>query len=120
VVVAQLHDVAGYPQTGHEHLRALGDHQLDVGRHLLGQRGEQVDTERLVGEPLHRPDLLDHLVLAHGGGAEAAEAARLGDGGDQGVVRDAAHPGQHHRVLDLEGVGQAGAHRELLVWSRLR
>ena len=75
-----------------------------------GHRGEQVDAERLVRQLAHLADLLDHPLVAHRRGAEAAEAAGLGDRGDEAVVRHASHPGQHHGVFDFEDIGQAGAH----------
>ena len=62
-------------------------------------------------------DLGHHPLVAHGRGAEAAETPGLGDGGDQRGVRDAAHAGQHHRVLDTEDLGQSRLHVGLLCRS---
>ena len=107
-------DVARHAEPGREHRRAPVDELLRVGEHPVGQRGEEVDAERLVGERLGGADLVDHLVGRHRRGAEAAEAARLGHRGDERVVRDAAHPGEHHGVLDAEqSVSRVrmGAHR---------
>ncbi len=58
----------------------------------------------------HAGHLLDQLVGTHGRRAERADAAGLGDGGDEAVVGHPAHPGQHHRVLDLEELGQSRLH----------
>ena len=111
VLVAQLDRVAGDAQPGDEHRRALADQVLDVRHHLGGQRGEEVDTERLGRTLPHRTDLVDDLLGLHRRRTEAAEATRLRDRTDQAVVRHSAHPRQHHGVFDLEQVGQARAHR---------
>ena len=52
VVVAQLDDLARHAERGDEHRHPLRDEVLDVGEHLGGQRGEQVDAERLRGSGL--------------------------------------------------------------------
>ena len=77
--VAELDDVAGDAEPGDEHPAAAVDDRLDLGLHVTGHGGEQVDAEGLVGERAHGGDLVDHPVEAHGGGAHAAEAAGLAD-----------------------------------------
>ena len=62
------------------------------------------------GQRLHARHLLDQLVGPHRRRAERADAAGLGDGGDEPVVRHPAHAGEHHRVLDLEELGQSRLH----------
>ena len=108
--VAEVDDVAGHAQPGDEHRAAAVDDVVDLGGHVAGRGGEQVDAERLVGELADLGDLVAHLLGAHGGRAHAAEAAGLATGGHEAVVRHPAHAGQHHRVLDLQDVGQSGAH----------
>src|SRR5918995_537371 len=120
VVVAERNHVARHAEPGHEHLRAFADHELDVRHHLLGERREEVDTERLARRRLHGADLLDHLVLGHGRRAQATKPARLRHRGDERVVRDATHAGEHHRMLDLECIGQSSSHAVTLAWSACR
>ncbi len=110
LAVAQLDDVAGHAQPGHEHPAAALDDGLDLRLHVARSGGEQVDAEGLVGQRPHLGDLFDHLVEAHGRRAHAPEASGLADRRDQGRVRHPAHAGEHHGVLDLEDVGQSGAH----------
>jgi hypothetical protein len=86
--------------------RTTLDDALDALLHLTGHRREQVDAERLAGGGAHLGHLLGQFVLAHGAGPERADAARLADRGDQPVVADATHPGEHHRVFDVEHVRQ--------------
>ena len=102
-VVAALDHVAGHAEGGDEHRHALGDEQVDALEHLVGQRGEQVDPERPVGERLRGPDLL--APSARGSSRQprgSPKPAGLGHRGDEPVIGDAAHAGEHHRVLDLE------------------
>ena len=120
VVVAELDHIARHAEPGDEDLCAFPDHELDVRHHLLGKRGQEVDTERLARGGLHGADLLDHLVLAHCRRAEATEPARLGNRGNEPVVRHASHAGEHHRVLDLESVSQSCAHAVTLAWGACR
>ena len=61
-------------------------------------------------ELAHAAHLVVELLRRHRRRAERAEAARVGHRGDDRVVRDAAHPGQHHGVLDAEHLGQSCAH----------
>ena len=105
-VVTARNDVARHAETGDEERRATGDDGGDVGDHALGHRREQVDAERRVGELAHLGDLLHHLLRLHRRGAERSDAAGVAHGGDEPVVRHTAHPREHHRVLDLEQVGQ--------------
>jgi hypothetical protein len=48
---------------------------------------------------------------AEGGGAHDAEAAGVGDGGDELVEGDAAHAGEENGVLDAEQVADGGVER---------
>ena len=83
---------------------------LDALLDLPGHRREEVDAERLGGQLADLGHLLGQLGDAHRRGAERADAAGLAHRGDEPVVRDAAHPGEHDRVLDVEQFGQTGAH----------
>ncbi len=47
---------------------------------------------------------------AHGGCAQASEAPGVRHGGDKGRVRDAAHAGQHHRMLHPQDLGEPRLH----------
>ena len=47
--------------------------------------------------------------------AERADATRLGDCGDERVIRHAAHARKHDRVLDVEHLGQARLHATTVV-----
>ena len=89
---------------------AAVDHGLDARFDLAGQRGEQVDAERLGGQLADRGHLGRQLVGPHRRGTQRADPAGLADRGDQAVVADAAHPGEHDRVLDVEQFGQPRAH----------
>jgi hypothetical protein len=109
-VVAQLDGVAGHPEPGHEDPRPVVDERLHLGQQVAGRSGEEVDPEGLVGARGHRVDLVDHALEAHRRRPEAPEPAGLADRGHQLGVGDTAHAGQHHRVFDLEGVGEAGPH----------
>ena len=62
-----------------------------------------------VGQGAH-PGHLVGEAGAHGRRAERADAAGLADGGDELVVRHAAHAGEHDGVLDVEQFGEPGAH----------
>ena len=110
VVVAELDDVARHAEAGDEHPTAMVDDGLHLGGHVAGHGGEQVDTEGPVRAVPHEVHLGHHPVLAHRRRTQAAEPAGLAHRGDQLVVAHPTHAGEHHRMLDLEDVGQAGAH----------
>src|SRR5439155_18811133 len=74
----------------------------------VGERGEEVDGEGLVGEVAGLLDLLAELVGAEGCGAHNAKPAGVGDGGDKARERDAAHTGEEDGVLDAEAVADRG------------
>ena len=112
--VAELDDVAGHAEAGNEHGGPAVDDVGDLGHHVLRSGGEQIDAEGLVGALAHRRDLSVHLLVAHRRRAEAPEAPGLRHGGDEAVVGDASHAGQHHRVLDLQDIGQSRAHGGML------
>ena len=108
--VAQVDHVARDTQAGDEDRRPLVDELLHLRRQIAGHRRQQVDSERLVRFGADGPDLVDHLTGRHRRGAEAAEPTGLGHRGNELAVGDAAHTGEHHRVLDTEDVGEARAH----------
>ena len=112
--MAALDRLGGDTESGDEHGGATLDEQVDVSEHVAGHGGEQVDAERARGQCSGGSDLLDHLVLGHRRGAEAAVASRLGDRCGERAVRDAAHAGEHDRVLNAEQFGQTCLHRCLL------
>ena len=87
---------------------------LTCSAHAARHGREEVDPEGLVGGRAHGGHLRHHLLVAHGGCAEAAEAARRRDGRHQFGVRDAAHAGQHDGVLDAEQLGETSSHRRSL------
>lgn len=114
--MALVDHLAGDAEPGDERGGATGDDVGDLGLEAARQGGEQVDAERLGGRPPHGGDLVAHLVVGHGRGPEAAEAAGLAHRRCEPVVGDAAHAGEHHGVLDLEGVGEPGGqHATMLV-----
>ena len=112
LLVAQVDDVAGHAEPGDEDAGARrGDDVARLSLDPVGHRGEQVDAERLVGELAHlrrsRATSSSPLMCD---APSAAETAGLGDRGDEPVVRDAAHAGEHDGVLDVEELGQSSAH----------
>ena len=114
MAVAEIDDVGGNPQAGHEDRRPAVDDLLHLSDQVARHGGEEVDTERLVGGVAHGRDLGHHALVAHGRGAETPEPPGLGDGGDQRCVGDAPHAGEHHRVVDAENFGESGLHSDLL------
>ena len=82
-VVEDLHDVARHAEPGDEQRRAAGHDLVRVVEHALGQRREQVDTERLVGRGLRTArHLVVELLRRHRRRAERAETAGVGHRGD--------------------------------------
>ena len=57
----------------------------------------------------HGGHLVGQFLGAHRAGAERADATGLADRGDEAVVADPAHAGEHDRVLDLQQFGETGA-----------
>ena len=80
-VVQHLHDVARYAEPGDEQRGAAFDDLVRVVDHALGQRREEVDAERLVGELAHATHFVVELARRHRRRAERAEPARVGDRG---------------------------------------
>ena len=78
--------------------------------HPVRQRREEVDAERLRRQLSYRPHLRIELLGRHRRRTQRAEPARVRDRGDQAVVRDAAHAGQHHGVFDAEHLGESCMH----------
>ena len=90
------------------------------GPDAVGQRGEEVDGERLVGEVAGLLDLLTELLGAERGGAHNAEPAGVGDGGDEAGERDAAHAGEEDGILDAEAVADGGVEGVVHGYGSLR
>ena len=110
-VVEAVDDVARNPEASDEQRRAAIDDVTDPGVHLVRKGREQVDTEWLRREGAHGGDLLGQLGRSHRRGPEGADATRLGHGSDEAVVGHPTHPGAHHRMFDVEQLGEPGAHR---------
>ncbi len=110
-VVEAVDDVARNPEAGDEQRRAAIDDVTDPGVHLVRKGREQVDTEWLRREGAHGGDLLGQLGRSHRRRPEGADATRLGHGSDEAVVGHPTHPGAHHRMFDVEQLGEPGAHR---------
>ena len=75
--MTEVDHVARHAEAGDEHPCAAVDHRLHLALDLARDGGEQVDAERLARERSGLRDLLDHHLVAHRRGAEAAEAAGL-------------------------------------------
>ena len=88
--------------------------RLDSGPvRVAGLRDEQVHPERAVRHPAQPPDLLVHRLRRLVAGSEAAEPARLADGGGQlGPRRAAGHGGLYEGVFGQRG--QRGGHGPIL------
>ena len=110
VGVALVDHVAWYAEPGHEYGGAAGDDLVDLGGHVGRHGREQVDAERLGRRLANRGDLVDHAIHRHRRGTETSKSAGFGNSGNHFVVGDAAHAGQHHRVLYVENFGQACTH----------
>ena len=79
--MAQVDDVAGHAQPGHEDPRPAVDDLADLGLDLVAGSAVSRSTPKgLSVSGADRGDLVDHdVVAAHGRGAQAAEAAGLAD-----------------------------------------
>jgi hypothetical protein len=104
--VAEVDEIDGHAEPGDEDGSALVDRRFALRAHVAGG-GEQIDAERFGRELLELPDLIDHELGRHRGRAEASESAGFGDGGHELVVRDTAHAGEHHGMLDAESLGES-------------
>ena len=102
--------LAGDAEAGDEDAGAALDDGRDTVLDLAGQGREQVDAEGFRRRGLDAGDLLHELVVAHGRGAERADATGLRHRRHQTVLRHPAHAGQHHGVLDLQELGQSRPH----------
>ena len=77
--------------------------------------GEQIDGERLVGQLANLADFRAQFVGAQRRGAKNAEAAGVGNRGNQLVHRDPAHPGEQNRILDSKVItNRRVQHRSVL------
>src|SRR3546814_10540267 len=75
--------------------------------HDLGMHGDEVDAEG-PGRPLLRlGDLGVEQVRRHGPAGDDAEAASVGDGGDEVALRNPAHRAAHDGDLAAEEIGAA-------------
>ena len=102
MIVHGTDELGGDGQAGDEDPHLLLDQHRHVRAHHVGNRRQQVDRERLVGEFARAADFLAQLHGRASGRADYAEAARIGDRGGQPMHRHAAHPGEQNRVLDTE------------------
>ena len=109
-VMEDLDDVARNAEAGDEERCAALHDALSVFEHPVRQRREEVDAERLRRQLSYRPHLRIELLGRHRRRTQRAEPARVRDRGDQAVVRDAAHAGQHHGVFDAEHLGESCMH----------
>ena len=98
----QVDHFARHAEAGHEDAGPTVDHALDPLLHLARHGGEQVDAEGLAGRSANIGHFLGQFLLIHRAGAEGSDAARFADCGDEAVITDAAHAGQHDRVFDVE------------------
>ena len=111
VAVAQVDDLGRDAEPRHEGGRtALDDRSSTCSVMPPGIAVRRSTPKGLSVAVAHGGDLGRHLLVAHGGRAEAAEAAGVRDGGRQFGIGDTAHSGQHDGVLDAEQLGEAGSH----------
>ena len=100
VVVHHLDEFLRHRKSGDKDLDFFFDHHRHVRAHHIGNRREQIDGERLVGQLASRADFGAQILGAERRGADNAKAARVGNRGHELVHRDPAHPGEENRVLD--------------------
>ena len=108
VAMAEVDYLTGHAEAGDEQGGPARDDRLDLCLHVAGQRRQQVDTKGLVGSTPDLGDLSLHPIEGHRCGAECAEAACIAHSDDEIGVGDAAHSGEHHRMLAVEKLGQTG------------
>ena len=109
----QVDHLTRHAEAGDEDPRPAVDHRLDALLDLSGQApsaGRRRTAWRSARE--RRPSRPAAPSAAHRRRPERADPAGLADRGDQPVVADAAHPGEHDRVFDVEQIGQPRAHAQ--------
>ena len=108
--VEQVDGVARHAEAGDEDPRAAVDHRLRSGSTCPGRAVSRSTPNGLAvssrTSAISSASSSSPIVQR----PERAEAAGLADRGDEAVVAHPAHAGEHHRVLDVEQVGQARAH----------
>ena len=107
--VALVHlgdELGGDGEPGDEDVHVLLEDDAHVGADHLRVGREEVDGERLVGEVTGLADLFSQRGRVEGGGADDAEPAGVGDGGDEPGHGDAAHTGEEDRVVDAELIAE--------------
>ena len=115
VVVHHLDEFLRHRKSGDEHLDLFLDHHGHVRAHHVGNRREQIDGERLVGQLASLADFCAQIVGAQRRSANHAEPAGVGNCGDQLMHRDAAHPGEQNRILDSKIIANRRMqHRDVL------
>ena len=120
VVMHHLDEFLWHRKSGDEDLDLFFDHHGHMGAHHVGNRREQIDGERLVGQLASLADFGAQIVGAQRRGADHAKSAGVGDCGDQLVHRDAAHSGEQNRVLDSKVIANRRMqHESSPVVSRL-
>ena len=110
-LVQLFENIGRHAETGNEGRGTFLDH--DVGRAFerFGHGGEQVHTERLVGQVLHLLHLYPDFFRLEPRHAECSEAACVGNGGCKLRIGNATHAGQHDRIFDAENVAKRCADR---------
>ena len=94
-VLHRAHGVAGRDAAGQHDVADLGA-QADLHQVVeLRVHGDEVDAERLGGQRLGAGDLGFEQGGGHGAARDDAEAAGVGDGGDQVALADPAHGAAH-------------------------
>ena len=113
VVMHHFYEFLRHRKSGDEDLDLLLDHHGHVRAHHVGDRRQQIDGERLVGQLAGLADFGAQIVGAQRRGADHAESARVGNRGDQLVHRDAAHSGEQDRIFDSKVIANRRVqHRE--------
>ena len=101
IAVTEINDVRWYAETGHEGGGTTFDEEFHVLDEGVGECGEEVNAEWLVGCRLGAGNLLGQYFRAHGARTEAAVTPSIGNSGGECGVRNAAHAGQHDGVFNL-------------------
>ena len=110
VFVAKVDDVRGHTESGHEGAGAALDQQFDVVFEGLRERRQEVNPEGFGREFFGGGDLVREALARHRGGPETAVAPGVGDRGRERAVGDAAHAREHHRVFDVQHLGESRFH----------
>ena len=87
------------------------DHDVNGFHHLVGDCGEKVDAEGLVGQFPHATHLLPNAVRSFGNHAEGSVATGFRNSGAYVGVGDAAHACEEDGHVDVEEVADRGLYR---------